>query len=529
MTDTTSPPVAGRGLPVATLIAGCLAVCLAQTGLAIPATLNGLFQTDLDTTGSQLTWISSATLLPVAVLGLTFGVFGDLFGRKRLLIGGALLMAAGEAASAAANSVHLLWAGQALVGVGAAAIFPSSLAMIAVGTRTNRQRATAIAAWSASLAGGGFVAPLLGGITANYGSWRWALIIVAMIGVVTAAVGFIAQDSSAPLGRSLDVKGQLAIAIGLFALLYAVIQGPSDGWDSAGVVLGFLVAAVFLTLFIVVEMRSRAPLLQLHLFKHRAFALSSVVAVVGMFSFIGTCYALSIRLGPIQHQSPLRTSVAFLLTNGPTMVLAPITAVLLARVAARWLLSSGFLLIAVGDVLLARLSITDRALPSLIVPLILVGMGFTLAVSSITATAVNTVPVRLAGMASATTSQLRDLGFTLGPAVIGAIALSRAASEFGNSLATSPLPEGVKAAAGQVAAAGGPLAVNSLPPQSPPGGAVPLALDALGHGYSVGFVVCACAALVSCLLAGLVLRGGRPKVNLAESEVEDTSPEPAAA
>ncbi|MFD4530229.1 hypothetical protein ACFWP7_41270 [Streptomyces sp. NPDC058470] len=140
-----------------------------------------------------------------------------------------------------------------------------------------------------------------------------------------------------------------------------------------------------------------------------------------------------------------------------------------------------------------------------------------------------TVPVRLAGMASATTSQLRDLGFTLGPALIGAIALSRAASEFGNSLATSPLPEGVKAAAGQVAAAGGPLAVNSLPPQSPPGGAVPLALDALGHGYSVGFVVCACAALVSCLLAGLVLRGGRPKVNIAESEIEDTSPEPAAA
>ncbi|MDX6363391.1 MAG: hypothetical protein QOC85_2401 [Streptomyces sp.] len=529
MTDTTSPPVAGRNLPLATLIAGCLAVCLAQTGLAIPATLNGLFQTDLHTTGSQLTWISDATLLPVAVLELTFGVFGDLFGRKRLLIGGALLMAVGEAASATAGSVHFLWAGQALAGVGAAAIFPSSLAMIAVGTRTNSQRATAIAAWSASLAGGGFVAPLLGGITANYGSWRWALVIVALIGVVSAAVGFLAHDSSAPKGRSLDLKGQLTIAIGLFALLYAVIQGPSDGWDSGAVVTGFVVAAVFLALFIVAELRSRAPLLQLDLFKNRAFALSSVVAVVGMFSFIGTCYALSMRLGPIQHQSPLRTSVAFLLTNGPTMVLAPITAALLARVAARWLLSIGFLLIAAGDLLLARLPITDTALPSLVVPLVLVGMGFTLAVSSITATAVNTVPVRFAGMASATTSQLRDLGFTLGPAIIGAVALSRAASGFSHSLAASQLPEGIKAAAGQVAATGGPLAVNSVPPQSPPGAAGPLALHALGHGYSIGFVVCAGAALLSCLLAGLVLRGGRPGVNLSEQPDLDTRPEPAAA
>ncbi|MFC1439795.1 MFS transporter [Streptacidiphilus sp. N1-10] len=528
MSQNPTPPESGRSLPLRTLIACCLAICIAQTALAIPATLNGLLQSSLHTTGSQLTWISDATLLPVAVLELTFGVLGDLFGRKRLLVGGALLLAVGEALSAGAGGVHYLWAGQALAGVGAAGILPSSLAMVAVGTRTAKHRATAIAAWSACLAAGGFVAPMLGGITGNYGSWRWSFIVLAMLGVVSAAVGLIARDSRAPQGRSLDLPGQLTIGIGLFALLYAVIQGPTDGWGAAPVVTAFLIAAVFLALFVVAELRSAAPLLQLDLFRNRAFSVAAAVAVTGIFSFIGTCYALSIRLGPIQHQSPLRIAVAFLFTNGPTLVLAPVTARLLHRVSARWLLSGGFLLIAAGDLLLARLPVTDLGLPSLIAPLILIGLGFTLAVSSITATAVNTVPISLAGMASGVTSQLRDFGATLGPALIGAVALSRAATGFNSALAGSPLPIGVKAAVGQIATAGGPLAVNSLPPQSPPGAAAPLALHALGDGYSTGFLVCGAAALLSCLLAGLVLHGSHGRVTAPEPDI-DTLAAPAIA
>jgi hypothetical protein len=128
-----------------------------------------------------------------------------------------------------------------------------------------------------------------------------------------------------------------------------------------------------------------------------------------------------------------------------------------------------------------------------------------------------------AGMASATTSQLRDFGFTLGPAVIGAVALSRAAAGFSRALGSSPLPLPLKAAVGQIAAAGGPLAVNSLPPSSPPGAAVPLALQALGHGYSIGFVVCACAAVVACLLAAVMLRSSvTADVTVGEAEEVST-------
>jgi hypothetical protein len=179
------------------------------------------------------------------------------------------------------------------------------------------------------------------------------------------------------------------------------------------VVGAFAVAALFVALFVAAERRVRSPLLRLDLFANRSFAISSVVAVVGMFSFLGSAYTTSIRLGPIQHQSPLRTAVAFLLLNGP----------------------DGF-----PDT--GHLQADGRARPEIAAD----------------------PRIRLAGMASATTSLLGDFGFTLGPAVIGA----------------------------------------------------------LGHGYAIGYVVCGGAALACCLLALIALRGG------TSDEALGASGEPAA-
>ncbi|MEU1031647.1 MFS transporter [Streptomyces mirabilis] len=508
-TEPSTRTATGRGLTTGTLVAGLLAVCLAQIGLAIPATLNGLFQSDLHPVGSQLTWISDAFLLPVAVLELTFGLLGDLFGRKRLLIGGASLLAAGELVSATAPGIHQLWAGQALAGLGAAALFPTSLAILAAGTTSPAQRARIIAMWAALLSTGGFLAPLLGGITATYGSWRWSFVVVTAIAAASAAVSALfAVNSSAPAGRSLDVAGQLTIGLGLFSLLYAIIQGPTDGWASPSIIIAFALAAVFLAAFVLAEKRAKSPLLRLDLFRNRAFAVASVVAVVGMFAFLGTAYSVSIRLGPVQDQAPMRTALAFVLLNGITLVMLPLTERLLRTAAPGLLLGAGLLLIAAGDYWAATLPITDSAFTSLLLPLGLVGLGFAITVSSITATAVNTVPVHLAGMASATTNLLRDFGFTLGPAIIGAVALSRAASNFSDSLHDSALPGALKGAGTAVLDEGGPLAVNGASTTSPKLADLhPLALDALGHGYSIGFIVCGSAALFSALLALITLRG----------------------
>jgi MFS family permease len=494
-------------LRTGTVVAALFAVCLAQIGLAMPATLNGVFQEVLHPVGSQLTWISDCSLLPITVLELTFGVLGDLFGRKRLLLGGAALLAVGELVAGTATGVYQMWVGQIIAGIGCGALFPTSLAMLVAGLGTHAQRARMIALWAAILSTGNFLAPLLGGLTATYGAWRWAFFIVAVLSVGDMAVSwFTAQESVSPEGRSLDLAGQATIAIGLFALLFGVIQGASDGWGNPMVVGAFIGAVVFIALFVVVELRVRNPLLRLDLFRNRSFAVAAAVTVVGMFAFLGTAFSTSLRMGPVQHQSALRIAVAFLLLSGLTIFLLPLTRWLMALLAPRWVLSIGFLLMAAGAFLASTLSITVTALPPLIVPLGLVGVGFSFAVSSVTDTVVGTVPQHLAGMASATTSMLRDFGFTLGPAVIGAVAAARAAGTFTSSLASSALPADVKTAAGGLAqAAGSPFAVLDQPPNRPPGQAASVALHALGSGYALGYVVSGAAALVCCVFTVLAL------------------------
>jgi MFS family permease len=539
---------AGQELTRGSLFAAVLGVGVAQVALAIPAVLNGLFQKDLGTTSAQLTWISDAFLVPVTLLELTFGVLGDLFGRKRLLVGGAVLLAVGEAAAlltpgtgaSTGTRVLVLWVSMIVSGIGAAAVMPTTLAMVAAGTHTARHRARSVAIWAAALSAGNMVSPVLGGWLAGFrygndpsASWRWAFLAVAVLALISAAVSAVfARNSSSPAGRSLDWPGQVTIAVALFALMFAVIQGPTSGWGSTEVIAGFVVAAVFLSAFIAAERRSAAPLLRLDLFRNRAFTIASIATVVGMFSFLGTAYATSIRLTAIQGFTALKASVAFLLFNGIALLLIPLTSILLERYNPRWTLGVGFVLIGAGDFWAATVPVTQMSLVPVLTPFALVGVGFALAVSSVTAVLVDTVPNRLAGMVSGAASMFRDFGFTLGPAVVGAVALSRAAADIHAKLASDPslshalaafnasaahAPAAVapqlKAAIGAVNS--GPLGANAVPGTVTANGrTVPfnplkdVAFQALGHAYAIGYVICGIAAVVAALLVTLALRGG---------------------
>jgi MFS family permease len=367
------------------------------------------------------------------------------------------------------------------------------------------------------LSTGNFIAPLLGGLTATYGVWRWAFFIIMILAAADAMFSyFFAADSRSPEGRSLDIAGQCAVGLALFALLYGIIEGPTAGWGSGTIIGSFVIAAVLLAVFVVIELKVPNPLLRMGLFRSRAFALASAVTVVGMFSFLGTAYAISIRMEVIQHQSALRTAFAFILLSGLTIFLLPLTSFMMARFQPRWILGGGFLLMGIGQLLASNLPITDTTLPSLIVPMGLVGVGFSFAVSSVTATVVNTAPPQFSGMAAAATSMVRDFGFAMGPALIGAVALSKAGTTFNHALSGSTLPTSVTAAA----AGAGPVATNSVPPSVPFSKAAPLAVQALDHGYSIGFAVCGIAALV-CAVVTVAALGGRQEqeeeVALAES------------
>ncbi|MFD4898136.1 MFS transporter [Streptomyces sp. NPDC058411] len=493
-----------------TLAAACAAVFVAQVANALPASLLGLFQEDLNTHGSQLTWITAAFMIAVVCFEFTFGVLGDLFGRRKLVAAGTALVAVGSTTAALAPTVQVLWIGAALNGLGAGAMFPGSLTAITAVTRSMRERAHAVALWSGFLSAGAAVSPLLGGMFAKVGSWRgsfWVLVGLALVSMVLTLT--LAQESRAPEGRRFDVPGQITFAIGLVLVLYGAVEGPESGWTTLPVMFSFAFGACFLAAFIVVELGAESPIFDLKLFRNRAFTVSSVVAVIGMLAFLGACFAMSMWMGPVQHQDPMRVAILFLLLQGPAFVLIPVVSRLLHRVAATWLLTTGFALMAIGCLLFTRLDVTDPGLGPFVAPALLIGIGFALTISSVTAVALNSVPPNLAGMASATTNMLRDLGFALGPVVVGAVALSNAGSAFADHLSGTGLPAAQVAAAGDIAAVGGPIAVNSLPAGAPGSAAHGLALDALGSGFSTAFLVCGVAAAVAAVLTAFGMIGVR--------------------
>ncbi len=534
----------GKTLTAGTLIAAAAAVAIAQIGLSIPAVINGSINQDLATTSTQLTWVSDAFLVPVTLLELSFGVVGDLFGRKRLLAAGAGLMMIGGLFGffTPTHGVGVLLTGQVISGIGAAAIFPTSVAMLAAGTHSVKERAHAISIWAAALTGAGFVSPVLAGVLfrihhsgSEFASWRYAFLAMAVLAAASAVITLTsAQNSSAPQGRSLDWPGQITIAVSLFALLYAVIQGADDGWGSGRVIGGFVVAVVFMIVFVAIERRVDRPLIRLELFNNRIFAVSAVVTVIGMFAYLGTAYDTSIRLSAIQGYTPLKTSIGFFCLNVMGVILFPVSTRMIERFNPGWVLAAGMGLIGVGDLVLAAIPATHLSIAAVAVPLLVVGAGFKLSVTSITVVAVNSVPTDKAGMASGATSMLRDFGLTLGPAIIGAIALTNAANAINAKISASPALQAalngfygspahvpaaqkatVEAAVGAVKS--GPLGQNGVPAQvpGPDGKLIPFnplkdtAFHALSHAYALGYLVCGIAALVAALLAAVLLGGQR--------------------
>jgi len=534
-----------KELTTGTLVAACLAACVGQVQFASPAVLNGLFQLDLGPTASQFNWISAAIVIPLTLFELTFGVIGDLFGRKRLLVVGTLLIALGDLIGAVAtpsagahNAVVVLWVGMAIAGFGGAAVFPTSLAAIASKARDAHSRGRLISVYTAALSSGGFIAPVLAGLLTKltwgsdaHGSWRWALLAIMACALLSTAVSLLfARDSRSPEGRSLDWPGQITFAIGLFALLFAVVQASSLGWLGTQSVIGYIVCVVFLGIFVRIEQRVRNPLLRLHLFLSRNFSINSIVTVIGMFAYIGCGAATSIRLTATQGFTPLQASVAFVALQGPPLLFLPLVSFAMTRVNPRWLLGGGFALEALGALWAATISINHDSVWVIVAPNFVVGIGYAFAVSSITAVAVNTVRVQFAGMASATTSLLRDFGFALGPTVMIAIGTSRAARLIASSIASKPalaqkvdafygsvahVPASAKASTAKAIGAvkSGPLGAVGVPATVKANGhTVPLnplhhtAFEALGSSYQFVWAINAVCAGIAAVLVLAVLR-----------------------
>jgi len=532
-----------------TLIAGCLGVFVAQVAYSLPASVLGTIQQNLGISGAQLTWVSASFAAAMVIFELTFGVFGDIFGRKQLLLGGLAVLVVGEVVTlVGAGNVHALWVGQAIAGIGAGALYPISLTMIAALAPDSATRARSIALWAGFLSIGAAVSPIAAGSLAENGHWKTSFWIPIGLAVIALIVSLGAKNSSAPEGRTLDLPGQFTLIVGLFALVWALTQGSEGGYGRGDIIVGFIVAAVFLAAFVTIEVRSASPLVHLNLFANRAFAVTGVTAILGMFAYLAVCFSMTMFLGTVVHIGAVYIGILFLVIQVPALLLVPVVAKLIHSVSPRWVLTAGFACIAAAAFWASRFDAHafldahgaphDADFVKFIAPMVLNGVGFALTVGSITAVAINAVPLRLAGMASATTNLLRDFGFALGPVIGGALYNSLAnrrlngglgaalakASQQGFTVLGKPLDPHVPA--GAVAGAlhglaqgGGAVAVNSVPVLSDPATGKPfvdmpsalheLAFSSLSHAFDVTFLVAAVCALASAVLAAAGLAGTR--------------------
>lgn len=569
MSQTTS--VSSTGSVRATFVAAYSAVTLAQITNALPGALNGTFAVEFHTSGAGLTWIAGMFMMGIVVFELSWGLLGDLFGRKKLLYAGAAVSVAGSVLAALATTTEMMIAAQAVGGIGAGILFPISLSMIAAITPDHRDRAKVIATWAGFLSLGAVISPVLAGLTAQaftvagpaagspngFSGWRVAYYIAAAIAVVVIIVAVRAKDSAAAEGRKLDLPGQFTLALGLIAVLYATVTAVDAGFGSAEVIASYIVGGILLVAFVVIETRTEQPLIHLALFRNSAYSITGVVAVTGMFAFLAIAFSTSVAVGGLALAEAWKVGVLFVFIQGPAFAFIPVVGWLIHHVAPRWVLTAGFAFMAASGFWLSTFALgTPEAFggtpwTAFIPPLLLLGIGFALTVGSITAVAINTVPPQQIGMASATTNLLRDLGFALGPVIGSAIAFGVGAAAFAQPLA------GILGGAGLPAEAVG--ALSNVPPlgylsgwdgviaqfsgQAAAGGAPAQAVDgmvraltsaqpqiqgvagtSLGQGFQVVYLAAGIAAVLSAVLTLFIsARPSAPSVDTIAAAQETTA------
>jgi MFS family permease len=380
---------------------------------------------------SDLQWVSDGYVIPMAAAVLSAGLFGDRYGRRLIFLAGMALTVIGAAIAAAAGlyadstAIYLLWAGQAVSGLGAGMLMPTTLTLIGHAVPDPRARGKYIGMWATGLLLGLGAGPLISGVILDHASYGWTFLptvgLAALAGVIALVL---LPESKAPGGRPLDWPGQLSATIAIAASIYGVIEGGAKGWSAAPTLIGLCLGGAAFVTFCLAETRSESPLLQLGLFKSAAFSAAGFAALVALFSVVGTTFLLSLFLGYVEHLSALQIGLRLLIVNGVAVVFNPIVGIIMHRVKVSHLLATGLAGSAVGVFLLAGVG-ASTSTADLGWRLGILGLSIASMLTAVSTAAINAVPWKLAGMAAAGNTALRQFGGALGPAVLGAIYVSR--------------------------------------------------------------------------------------------------------
>ena len=431
MSTTTIAPAAAsdvtdrrRWLGLAALCAAFFMVILdvAIVNVALPT-----IQVDLGFSQKNLQWVVSAYALTFGGLLLLGGRIADLVGRRRVFVIGVAMFAAASLVAGLATGEATLIAARAAQGVGAALMTPAALSILMTTFAEGRERNTALGIWGAVGASGGTVGVLLGGVFTDTIGWEWIFLLNVPVGLAVIAVTpFLLRESRADSAhRRFDLAGGVTITASLALLVYALVEASSEGWASATTLGRLAGSAALMAAFVVIELRSRAPLMPFSIFRIRAVTGSNVAGFALGGAMFGMFFIMTLYMQQVAAYSPLETGLAYLATSLAALVASVGGSVLVTRIGPRLPMVVGLLVFAVGVLLLAQVPVGGEYVADLLPGFLISGFGLGLAFVAFSIGALEGVSERDAGLASGLSNTTQQIGGALGTAIMSTLAITR--------------------------------------------------------------------------------------------------------
>ena len=478
----------------------CLSLLLAVVDNTIVNVALPTLNRELGAGTTDLQWIVDAYTLVFSALLLTMGHFGDRFGRKRMLQLGLVLFAATSGLAAFATTSGQLIGARALMGIGAALIFPATLAILVNIFTDPKERAAAIGIWTAMVGVAVAIGPIAGGLLLEHFWWGSIFLVNIPVVIIAIALGaFLLPDSRDPKVGPMDYRGLVLSAAAVGLIIWAIIEGPRWGWTSVPILAGLIGGVGLLIVFVLVEIRLAHPMLDVRLFKIARFTAASLSITTAFFALFGFIFLITQFLQLVQGFTPLQAGVRTLPFAIATGIMSPLAIVLMHRFGSKAVVTLGLLVMAAGFLIAATVKVDTPYVGAVLISMVTIAAGLGLATSPATDSVMGALPPEQAGAGAAVNDTTREFGGTLGVAVVGSVFLSVYGAKVIDGYRSLGLPEQYESIVRE--SMGGGLAVAG---QLPADVAAQLAgvvkgafIDGLSRGSLVSALVVSVGAVVA--------------------------------
>jgi EmrB/QacA subfamily drug resistance transporter len=414
-------------------------ICFAQFMVVLDGTVVNValpsIQKDLGLSEANLQWIVNAYTLVFGGFLLLGGRAGDLLGRKRLFLFGLVVFTSASLLDGLASSSGMLIGARGLQGLGAAFISPAALAIITTTFAEGAERAKALGVWAAIAIGGSAVGLILGGALTQYFSWPWVFFINVPVGIAVffASLRYVPESKDELAHRSFDVAGAVTVTGGLMTLVYAIVQAQEKGWTSAQTIGTFVLAAVLLVSFVVIELRAKAPLVRLSIFRTRSLTAANITMFLVGAGLFAMFFFNSLYLQRVLGYGPLDAGLAFLPFTGGIILSAGFASKYAPRFGVRPVAIGGMIVTALGMLLLTQVPVDGTYVTNVLPALVLVSLGLGCVFVPLTLVATTGLVNEDQGLASGLFNTSQQIGGALGLAILATFAASRTANVTGVS------------------------------------------------------------------------------------------------